>query len=205
MRSLVRLIFRKLLYLKYKTKKKPLLSRKWAQGCLRVFCKDSLKREALNDGNPDNPEVVMSIFPPWGFCLLSLWARPGTTSSGWFFLFAQLPSCWLTHPVFLCFQEQRLVEDSSREVKKVRKARNRRLEWNMMAYDKEFRPDNRFSPSPYHMASSEGSLSPDNRQVLCTTRFAWSFSFFAVFGFALTSLFLLGATLPSGSKGLCAE
>ncbi|NXC91821.1 WASF3 protein, partial [Cercotrichas coryphoeus] len=61
-------------------------------------------------------------------------------------------------------QEQRLVEDSTREVKKVRKARNRRLEWNMMAYDKEFRPDNRFSPSPYHMASSEGSLSPDNRQ-----------------------------------------
>ncbi|XP_026541243.1 wiskott-Aldrich syndrome protein family member 3-like [Notechis scutatus] len=59
--------------------------------------------------------------------------------------------------------EQRLVEDSTREVKKVRKARNRRLEWNMMAYDKEFRPDNRFSPSPYHMASSEGSLSPDNR------------------------------------------
>ncbi|NXS41540.1 WASF3 protein, partial [Balaeniceps rex] len=62
-------------------------------------------------------------------------------------------------------KEQRLVEDSTREVKKVRKARNRRLEWNMMAYDKEFRPDNRFSPSPYHMASSEGSLSPDNRQV----------------------------------------
>ncbi|XP_039343064.1 wiskott-Aldrich syndrome protein family member 3-like [Mauremys mutica] len=60
-------------------------------------------------------------------------------------------------------KEQRLVEDSTREVKKVRKARNRRLEWNMMAYDKEFRPDNRFSPSPYHMASSEGSLSPDNR------------------------------------------
>ncbi|XP_009573609.1 PREDICTED: wiskott-Aldrich syndrome protein family member 3-like, partial [Fulmarus glacialis] len=51
-------------------------------------------------------------------------------------------------------KEQRLVEDSTREVKKVRKARNRRLEWNMMAYDKEFRPDNRFSPSPYHMASS---------------------------------------------------
>uniref|UniRef100_A0A8D0GZT8 Wiskott-Aldrich syndrome protein family member n=1 Tax=Sphenodon punctatus TaxID=8508 RepID=A0A8D0GZT8_SPHPU len=66
--------------------------------------------------------------------------------------------------VLVCFQEQRLVEDSTREVKKVRKARNRRLEWNMMAYDKEFRPDNRFSPSPYHMASSEGSLSPDNRQ-----------------------------------------
>ncbi|XP_036596053.1 wiskott-Aldrich syndrome protein family member 3-like [Trichosurus vulpecula] len=60
-------------------------------------------------------------------------------------------------------KEQRLVEDSTREVKKVRKARNRRMEWSMMAYDKEFRPDNRFSPSPYHMASSEGSLSPDNR------------------------------------------
>ncbi|KAM4696692.1 actin-binding protein WASF3-like [Rhinophrynus dorsalis] len=60
-------------------------------------------------------------------------------------------------------KEQRLVEDPTREVKKVRKARNRRLEWNMMAYDKEFRPDNRFSPSPYHVASSEGSLSPDNR------------------------------------------
>ncbi|NXN42930.1 WASF3 protein, partial [Rhinoptilus africanus] len=69
-------------------------------------------------------------------------------------------------------KEQRLVEDSTREVKKVRKARNRRLEWNMMAYDKEFRPDNRFSPSPYHMASSEGSLSPDNRQVLPTVSYA---------------------------------
>ncbi|NXP02695.1 WASF3 protein, partial [Thinocorus orbignyianus] len=69
-------------------------------------------------------------------------------------------------------KEQRLVEDSTREVKKVRKARNRRLEWNMMAYDKEFRPDNRFSPSPYHMASSEGSLSPDNRQVSPTTSYA---------------------------------
>ncbi|XP_053330012.1 actin-binding protein WASF3-like [Spea bombifrons] len=62
-------------------------------------------------------------------------------------------------------KEQRLVEDPTREVKKVRKARNRRLEWNMMAYDKEFRPDNRFSPSPYHVTSSEGSLSPDTRQV----------------------------------------
>ncbi|MEE6519036.1 hypothetical protein FKM82_030448 [Ascaphus truei] len=40
-------------------------------------------------------------------------------------------------------KEQRLVEDPTREVKKVRKARNRRLEWNLMAYDKEFRPDNR--------------------------------------------------------------
>uniref|UniRef100_H3AL88 Wiskott-Aldrich syndrome protein family member n=1 Tax=Latimeria chalumnae TaxID=7897 RepID=H3AL88_LATCH len=60
-------------------------------------------------------------------------------------------------------KEQKLVEDATREVKKVRKARNRRQEWNMMAYDKEFRPDSRFSPSPYHAASSEGSLSPDNR------------------------------------------
>jgi len=86
----------------------------------------------------------------------------------------------------LCPQEQRLVEDSTREVKKVRKARNRRLEWNMMAYDKEFRPDNRFSPSPYHMASSEGSLSPDNRQVSPTTRLAhrllFAFLFFSVSG-----------------------
>ncbi|KAF1455832.1 Wiskott-Aldrich syndrome protein family member 3, partial [Spheniscus mendiculus] len=82
-------------------------------------------------------------------------------------------------------KEQRLVEDSTREVKKVRKARNRRLEWNMMAYDKEFRPDNRFSPSPYHMASSEGSLSPDNRQVLPTMHLAHQFSFaflLSVFG-----------------------
>uniref|UniRef100_A0A8C2HW56 Wiskott-Aldrich syndrome protein family member n=1 Tax=Cyprinus carpio TaxID=7962 RepID=A0A8C2HW56_CYPCA len=48
-----------------------------------------------------------------------------------------------------------------REVKKVRKAHNRRQEWNMMAYDKEFRPDTRLTPSPYHGMSSEGSLSPD--------------------------------------------
>ena len=58
-------------------------------------------------------------------------------------------------------QEQKQVEDPSREVKKVRKARNRRQEWNMMAYDKEFRPDTRLTPSPYHGMSSEGSLSPD--------------------------------------------
>ncbi|NXQ35841.1 WASF3 protein, partial [Alaudala cheleensis] len=69
-------------------------------------------------------------------------------------------------------KEQRLVEDSTREVKKVRKARNRRLEWNMMAYDKEFRPDNRFSPSPYHMASSEGSLSPTAGFSLCCRSYA---------------------------------
>lgn len=80
------------------------------------------------------------------------------------------------------------MEDPSREVKKVsgsssppttprprllvltplvppqvRKARNRRQEWNVLAYDKEFRPDARLAPSPYHGMSSEGSLSPDSR------------------------------------------
>uniref|UniRef100_A0A3Q3M0V5 Zgc:109889 n=1 Tax=Mastacembelus armatus TaxID=205130 RepID=A0A3Q3M0V5_9TELE len=44
----------------------------------------------------------------------------------------------------------------------VRKARNRRQEWNVLAYDKEFRPDARLTPSPYHGMSSEGSLSPDS-------------------------------------------
>uniref|UniRef100_A0A8C7UMP1 Si:ch73-362m14.4 n=1 Tax=Oncorhynchus mykiss TaxID=8022 RepID=A0A8C7UMP1_ONCMY len=63
--------------------------------------------------------------------------------------------------VFEPLWEQKQVEDPSREVKKVRKARNRRQEWNMMAYDKEFRPENRLTPSPYHGMSSEGSLSPD--------------------------------------------
>lgn len=57
-------------------------------------------------------------------------------------------------------KEQKHVEESSgREVKKVRKARNRRQEWNLMAYDKELRPDARVSPSPYH--TSDASLSPD--------------------------------------------
>uniref|UniRef100_A0A665U951 Wiskott-Aldrich syndrome protein family member n=1 Tax=Echeneis naucrates TaxID=173247 RepID=A0A665U951_ECHNA len=60
-------------------------------------------------------------------------------------------------------EQQRQVEDPSREVKKVRKARNRRQEWNVLAYDKEFRPDARLTPSPYHGMSSEGSLSPDSR------------------------------------------
>lgn len=58
-------------------------------------------------------------------------------------------------------QEQKRVDGTTREVKKVRKARNRRQEWNMMAYDKELRPDNRLSQSVHHGASSEGSLSPD--------------------------------------------
>ncbi|KAF7706543.1 wiskott-Aldrich syndrome protein family member 3 isoform X3 [Silurus meridionalis] len=63
-------------------------------------------------------------------------------------------------------EQQKQVEEPGREVKKVRKARNRRQEWNVLAYDKEFRPDARFTPSPYHGMSSEGSLSPDNRSVL---------------------------------------
>uniref|UniRef100_A0A3Q4HWI5 Wiskott-Aldrich syndrome protein family member n=1 Tax=Neolamprologus brichardi TaxID=32507 RepID=A0A3Q4HWI5_NEOBR len=59
-------------------------------------------------------------------------------------------------------KEQRHVEESSgREVKKVRKARNRRQEWNLMAYDKELRPDARVTPSPHH--TSDGSVSPDSR------------------------------------------
>ncbi|XP_026215141.1 wiskott-Aldrich syndrome protein family member 3-like [Anabas testudineus] len=57
-------------------------------------------------------------------------------------------------------KEQKHVEESSgREVKKVRKARNRRQEWNLMAYDKELRPDARVTPSPYH--TSDDSMSPD--------------------------------------------
>ncbi|AWO97400.1 putative wiskott-Aldrich syndrome protein family member 3-like [Scophthalmus maximus] len=62
-------------------------------------------------------------------------------------------------------EQQRQVEDPGREVKKVRKARNRRQEWNVLAYDKEFRPDARLTPSPYHGMSSEGSLSPDSRSM----------------------------------------
>ncbi|XP_006894183.1 PREDICTED: wiskott-Aldrich syndrome protein family member 3 [Elephantulus edwardii] len=60
-------------------------------------------------------------------------------------------------------KEQKRIDGTTREVKKVRKARNRRQEWNMMAYDKELRPDNRLSQSVCHGASSEGSLSPDTR------------------------------------------
>ncbi|KYO27429.1 wiskott-Aldrich syndrome protein family member 3 isoform B [Alligator mississippiensis] len=70
-------------------------------------------------------------------------------------------------------KEQKRIDGTTREVKKVRKARNRRQEWNMMAYDKELRPDNRLSQNVYHGASSEGSLSPDTRSVynkaLCYT------------------------------------
>ncbi|XP_047611809.1 actin-binding protein WASF3 isoform X1 [Phacochoerus africanus] len=60
-------------------------------------------------------------------------------------------------------KEQKRIDGTTREVKKVRKARNRRQEWNMMAYDKELRPDTRLSQSAHHGASSEGSLSPDTR------------------------------------------
>uniref|UniRef100_A0A672GX37 Zgc:109889 n=1 Tax=Salarias fasciatus TaxID=181472 RepID=A0A672GX37_SALFA len=70
-------------------------------------------------------------------------------------------SCFLF--VWVLQEQQRQVEDPGREVKKVRKARNRRQEWNVLAYDKEFRPDARLTPSPYHGMSSEGSLSPDSR------------------------------------------
>lgn len=63
-------------------------------------------------------------------------------------------------------REQKRCVDSNtiqREVKKVRKARNRRQEWNMMALDKELRPDHRHPQSLRRGASSEGSLSPDGR------------------------------------------
>ncbi|KAL6098556.1 wasf3 [Pungitius sinensis] len=62
-------------------------------------------------------------------------------------------------------EQKRCVESSTlqREVKKVRKARNRRQEWNMMAFDKELRPDRRHPQSLRGGASSEGSLSPDGR------------------------------------------
>ncbi|CAL8365117.1 unnamed protein product [Lota lota] len=65
-------------------------------------------------------------------------------------------------------REQKRFVDSTlqREAKKVRKAGNRRQEWNMMAFDKELRPDHRRPQSLRRGASSEGSLSPDGRHVL---------------------------------------
>ncbi|CAK6953785.1 actin-binding protein WASF3-like [Scomber scombrus] len=62
-------------------------------------------------------------------------------------------------------EQKRCVESSTlqREVKKVRKARNRRHEWNMMAFDKELRPDHRHPQTLRRGGSSEGSLSPDGR------------------------------------------
>ncbi|KAG7273943.1 hypothetical protein CRUP_011079, partial [Coryphaenoides rupestris] len=62
-------------------------------------------------------------------------------------------------------KEQRRCVDGTlqREVKKVRKARNRRQEWNMMALDKELRPDHRHTIHRDRGTSSEGSMSPENR------------------------------------------
>ncbi|XP_015248922.1 PREDICTED: wiskott-Aldrich syndrome protein family member 3-like [Cyprinodon variegatus] len=62
-------------------------------------------------------------------------------------------------------EQKRCMESSTlhREVKKVRKARNRRTEWNMMAFDKELRPDHHHPKTLRRGASSEGSLSPDGR------------------------------------------
>ncbi|XP_010898151.1 wiskott-Aldrich syndrome protein family member 3 [Esox lucius] len=61
-------------------------------------------------------------------------------------------------------EQKRCVDGTlQREVKKVRKARNRRQEWNMMAFDKELRPDHRHPQSLHRGASSEGSLSPESR------------------------------------------
>lgn len=63
-------------------------------------------------------------------------------------------------------QEQKRCVDAGtlqREVKKVRKARNRRQEWNMMAFDKELRPDLRHGHTVHRGGSSEGSMSPENR------------------------------------------
>ncbi|XP_036071181.1 wiskott-Aldrich syndrome protein family member 3 isoform X2 [Oryzias melastigma] len=65
-------------------------------------------------------------------------------------------------------EQKRCVESNTfqRDVKKVRKARNRRQEWNIMAFDKELRPDHRHPQSLRRAASSEGSLSPDGRPEL---------------------------------------
>uniref|UniRef100_A0A8C6M536 Wiskott-Aldrich syndrome protein family member n=1 Tax=Nothobranchius furzeri TaxID=105023 RepID=A0A8C6M536_NOTFU len=65
-----------------------------------------------------------------------------------------------------------------REVKKVRKARNRRQEWNMMAFDKELRPDHRHPQTLRRGASSEGSLSPDGRseQLILVLRAACNYA-----------------------------
>ncbi|XP_068187193.1 actin-binding protein WASF3-like isoform X2 [Antennarius striatus] len=62
-------------------------------------------------------------------------------------------------------EQKRCMESATlqREVKKVRKARNRRQEWNVMALDKELRPDHRHPQTLRRGASSEGSFSPDGR------------------------------------------
>ncbi|KAG7274365.1 hypothetical protein CRUP_028686 [Coryphaenoides rupestris] len=56
-------------------------------------------------------------------------------------------------------REQKRFVDSTlqREAKKVRKARNRRQEWNMMAFDKELRPDHHHRP-PQSLPRSTDSI-----------------------------------------------
>lgn len=87
-----------------------------------------------------------------------------TCSAGVFFHLLFLPET----SVRLSQEQKRCMENSTlqRQVKKVRKVRNRRQEWNMMAFDKELRPDHRHPQSLHRGASSEGSLSPDGRSVL---------------------------------------
>ena len=92
--------------------------------------------------------------------------HPRRVAAGATALTCSFPSLCLGMLAFLAGrQEQKRIDGTTREVKKVRKARNRRQEWNMMAYDKELRPDTRLSQSVHHGASSEGSLSPDTRCV----------------------------------------
>ncbi|KAK6299633.1 hypothetical protein J4Q44_G00296660 [Coregonus suidteri] len=61
-------------------------------------------------------------------------------------------------------EQKRCVDGTlQREVKKVRKARNRRQEWNMLSLDKELRPDHRHTHSLHQGFTCEGSLSPEMR------------------------------------------
>lgn len=80
----------------------------------------------------------------------------------WVFISFVCPSIQLSQEQKRCMESNTL----QREVKKVRKARNRRQEWNMMAFDKELRPDHRHPQTLCRGASSEGSLSPDGRSGL---------------------------------------
>ncbi|KAI5627463.1 wiskott-Aldrich syndrome protein family member 3, partial [Silurus asotus] len=75
-------------------------------------------------------------------------------------------------------EQKRCVDGTlQREVKKVRKARNRRQEWNMMAFDKELRPDLRHGHTVHRAGSSESSMSPEHRMtkkrlhVICSSSF----------------------------------
>ncbi|KAL1006513.1 hypothetical protein UPYG_G00073290 [Umbra pygmaea] len=61
-------------------------------------------------------------------------------------------------------EQKRCVDGTlQREVKKVRKARNRRQEWNMMALDKELRPDHRYTQSLQRGNTADRPLSPETR------------------------------------------